>query len=187
MCANWLCAGRIGLGWAYDAISFACHMFMHFSCIRTLFSIYLLYLKCVGTFSYCLSLPLSFLFMLVMSMAHKRKSALSQNPLHFRSSSLSDPTPSSIRFHDEDAQKDFLENFSRRGVHSECRVILADFADTDLPDSFTVGVRSHCMTSRSHVLPCWSKSFTPTCVELILQYNDPGLYRKIRILAKLFA
>ena len=42
-------------------------------------------------------------------------------------------TPSSIRFHDEDARKDFSEKFSRRGVHSECRVILADFADTNLP------------------------------------------------------
>ena len=27
-----------------------------------------------------------------------------------------------------------MENFSRRGVHSKRRVILADFADTDLPD-----------------------------------------------------
>ena len=65
-------------------------------------------------------------------MPPKRKSASSQNPLHSRTSSSSDPTPH-IRFRDKDAQKDFSENFSRRGVHSECRVILADFADTDLP------------------------------------------------------
>ena len=50
------------------------------------------------------------------------------------SASSSDPTPSSIRFFDEDARKDFSENFSRRGVHSKHRVILADFADTNLPD-----------------------------------------------------
>ena len=68
-------------------------------------------------------------------MALKRKSAPSQNPLRSRAStSSSDPTPSSIRFHDEDARKDFSENFSRRGVHSECRVILVDFTDTDLHD-----------------------------------------------------
>ena len=36
MC-NWLCAGRIGLSRAHDAIYFACHMFLHFSCIRTPF------------------------------------------------------------------------------------------------------------------------------------------------------
>ena len=66
-------------------------------------------------------------------MAPKRKSALSQNPLHPRTSSSSDPTPSHIRIHDEDARKDFSENFSRRGVHSERRVILADFINANLP------------------------------------------------------
>ena len=107
-------------------------MFMHSPCIRTLFSIYLLYLNCFGTsLIVSLSLPL-FLFTLVMSMAPKRKLAPSQNPLRSRASSSSDPTPSHIRFRDEDARKDFSENFSRRGVHSECRVILADFTNTDL-------------------------------------------------------
>ena len=133
MCANWLCAGRIGLGWVHDAIYFAYHMFMHSLCIRTLFSIHLLYLNCFGTFLIVsLSLHL-FLFTLVVSMAPKCKSTPSQNPFHSKASSSSDPTPSHIRFCDEDAWKDFLENFSRRGVHLECRVILADFADTDLP------------------------------------------------------
>ena len=74
-----------------------------------------------------------FSFMLVVSMAPKRKSTLSQKPFCFGALSSSDPTPSHIRFRDEDARKDFSENFSRRGVHSECRVILVDFADTDLP------------------------------------------------------
>ena len=71
--------------------------------------------------------------MLVVSMAPKRKSTPSQNPLHSRTSSSSDPTPSHIRFYDKDARKDFLENFSRGGVHSKRRVILVDFVDTDLP------------------------------------------------------
>ena len=65
--------------------------------------------------------------MLVVSMIPKR------NPLRLGASSSFDPTPSHIRFSDEDAQKDFLENFSRRGVHSEHRVILVDFTDIDLP------------------------------------------------------
>ena len=46
----------------------------------------------------------------------------------------SDSTPISLRFRDDDAYKAFLENFSRCGIHSECQVILVDFADTDLPD-----------------------------------------------------
>ena len=73
------------------------------------------------------------MFTLVVPMAPKHKSTPSQNPLHSRASSSSDPTPSHIRFRDEDARKDFSENFSRRGVHLERRVILADFANTDLP------------------------------------------------------
>ena len=67
-------------------------------------------------------------------MAVKRKSASSQDPLRSRASTSSSyPTPFSIRFRDENARKDFSENFSRRGVHLECRIILADFTDTDLP------------------------------------------------------
>ena len=66
-------------------------------------------------------------------MAPKRKFALSQNPLRSRAStSSSDPTPSAIRFRDEDAQKDFSENFSRLGVHSKCRVNLVDFCDAPI-------------------------------------------------------
>ena len=79
-----------------------------------------------------LSLPF-FLFTLVMSMAPKRKSTLARNPFHSGVSSSSDPTPSNIRFRDEDACKAFSENFSRRGVHSERQVMLAEFTDTDLP------------------------------------------------------
>ena len=97
------------------------------------FSICLLYLKLLGTFLIVfLSLPL-FLFMIVVSMAPKRKSTPAWNPLYSRASSSSDPTLSHIRFRDDDAFKAFSENFSRQGIHSECQVVLSDFADTDLP------------------------------------------------------
>ena len=68
-------------------------------------------------------------------MAPKCKSTSSWNPLRSRASTSSNtnPTPSSIRFCDKKACKDFLENFSRQGVHSERQVILSDFFDTDLP------------------------------------------------------
>ena len=68
-----------------------------------------------------------------MSMVPKRKSTPARNPFRSGASSSSDPTLSHIRFRDDDAFKAFLENFSRRGLHSECQVILSDFADTDLP------------------------------------------------------
>ena len=100
----------------------------------SLFNILVIF-ELLWDFSDCLFLSLSFLFTLVMSMAPKRKSAPSQNPSRSRaSSSSSNPIPSHIRFHDENARKDFSKNFSQRGVHLEHRVILADFADIDLPD-----------------------------------------------------
>ena len=66
-------------------------------------------------------------------MAPKRKSTPAQNSLRSGASSSSDPSPSTVQFHDDDAFKAFSKNFSRRGIHSECQVILSDFADTDLP------------------------------------------------------
>ena len=68
-----------------------------------------------------------------MSMAPKRKSIPTQNLLRSGASSSSDPSPSNVRFRDDDAFKAFLENFSRRGIHLEHQVVLLDFADTDLP------------------------------------------------------
>ena len=133
MCAICICAGRFGLGWAHDAISFACPMFMHFPCIRTSFQYTLYILKLLGTFLIViLSLPLC-LFTIVVSTAPKRKSTPTRNLLCSGASSSSDPTLTHIRFRDDDAFKAFSENFSRRGIHLERQVILTDFADTDLP------------------------------------------------------
>ena len=134
MCANWLCAGRIGLGWAHDAFYIACHMFMHFPCIRTFFSIYFDIFELIGTFLIVSFFLLLFLFTLVVFMAPKCKFTLSQNPLCSGASTSSNLTPSHIWFHGEDARKAFSENFSQWGIHSNRRVILADFVDTDLPD-----------------------------------------------------
>ena len=66
-------------------------------------------------------------------MAPKRKSTPARNPLRSGASSSSDSAPLSLQFRDDDAHKAFLENFSRRGIHSERQVILSDFADIDLP------------------------------------------------------
>ena len=71
--------------------------------------------------------------MLVVSMTPKCKSTLARNPLRSGASSSSDPSPSTIRFRDDDAFKAFLENFSRRGIHLERQVVLSDFANIDVP------------------------------------------------------
>ena len=77
--------------------------------------------------------PLSILFTLVVSLAPKRKSTPARNPLHSGASSSSDHAPLSLYFRNDDAHKAFTENFSRRGIHSKCRVILGHFIDTDFP------------------------------------------------------
>ena len=143
MCAICLCADRFGLGWAHDAISFACNMFMHFPCIRTSFQ-YIWYIwKFLGFFD-CFSFFPSLLFTSVVFMAPKCKSTPARNPLHSSASSSSDPTLSHFQFRD-DAFKAFLENFSRRGIHSKRQVILMDFADTNLPSViYSKGWESLC-------------------------------------------
>ena len=107
-------------------------MFIHPHAYVLLFNILAIF-ELLRAFLIVSFFSLSLLFTLVMSMAPKRKSTPSQNPLRSGASSSSDPTPSHIRLCDEDAWKDFSENFSRRGVHLERRVILSDFSDTDLP------------------------------------------------------
>ena len=100
-----------------------------------IFCFYHIDIKLFGAFLR-VSLPPSLFLALVFSMAPKHKSTPSQNPLRFKpsfSSSLSDSTPSHVRFHDDKVCKDFLENFSRRGIHSERQVVLSDFFYTDLP------------------------------------------------------
>ena len=66
-------------------------------------------------------------------MAPKRKSTPARNPFRSGACSSSDPSTSHVQFRDDDAFKAFSENFSRQGIHSECQVILLDFADINLP------------------------------------------------------
>ena len=68
-----------------------------------------------------------------------------------------------------------LTRHSRRTFQDEVFIRNAkSFWQTSLtltfPLSFTVGNGSHCVTSRSLVLSCLSRSFTPTCIGLIVQY-----------------
>ena len=130
-----LCAGRIGLGWAHDAITFACHMFMHSHAYVLYIQYILILFCCLGLFwlSLSYSLSLSLLFALACFMAPKCKSTSSRNLLRSGASTSSDPTHFSVWFDNEKAKSDFFENFSRRGIHLERQVILSDFSDTDLP------------------------------------------------------
>ena len=133
MCGISLCVGRIGLGWAHDIFTLhvTCSCIIHiFVCLFT----YSYYCELCLSFSDCFFLsPLYLLVTLVVSIAPKRKSTLTQNPIHYGASTSSDHAPLTPHFRNDDAHKAFTENFSRRGIHSKHQVILGHFADTDLP------------------------------------------------------
>ena len=133
MCAISLCAGRIGLSWAHDVLTLHVTCSYIFPYICTSFHIFLLLWTVLELFWLSLSFPSLFLVTLVMSLAPKRKSIPARNPLHSSASTSFDHAPLSLRFRNNDAHKAFTEKFSRRGIHSEHRVILGHFADTDLP------------------------------------------------------
>ena len=126
-----------------------------------------------------LLLPLN-LFTLVVSIAPKCKSTPAQNLLCSGASSSTDPSPSNVRFYDDDAFKAFSENFSRQGIHLEHQVILSDIADTDLLSVIHSRGWESLVTFRSHVLSCLSRSFTPTCTGLIVQYLSFSLAFEVR-------
>ena len=126
----------VGLDWAEPMMQFTLHVTC--SCISHAYVLHfniLAIFELFWSFSDCLfsiSLPL-FLLTLIMSIAPKHKSTPARNPFHSKASSSFDSTPISLWFHHDDAHKAFSENFSRRSIHSECQVILVDFADINLP------------------------------------------------------
>ena len=73
---NWLCVGRIGLGWAHDAFYIACHMFMHSYAYILSLQYILIHLNYFWDFSDCLSLSLSFLFCVSLCLWHPNASLL---------------------------------------------------------------------------------------------------------------
>ena len=108
----------VGLDWAKPMM----FLLLHVTC-SCIFHAYIplilsiLILICVGTFfvSLCLSLSFFLSLRLACSMAPKRKFTPSQNALHSEAASSSpfaDSTPFHVRFHDEKACTEFLENFS---------------------------------------------------------------------------
>ena len=130
---NCLCADRLNPWWYYCCTSHACA----FSCIHTLHSIYFCIFELFGAFLIISFFPLPLSLSLVYvsaSMAPKHKSALSRNPLHSWASSSSILPPFLFGSMMRMPERTSWRNFLKKNVHSEHRVILADFVDIDLPD-----------------------------------------------------
>ena len=127
------------------------------------------------------SFPSLFLFTLVVFMAPKGKSTPARNPLHSGASSFSDYAPLSLSgfvmmMPTRHLQKKFLVEAFIWNTESFWVILLI----LTFPLSFIVGNGSHCVTSRSLVLSYLSRSFTPTCMGLIVQYLFSSLAFKVR-------
>ena len=132
-----------------------------FSCIRSFFSIYLLYLNCVGTFlivslsfSLSLFLPLSSvcislcLWHLNANLFHPKTLFILGHPFHLI-----------LLLHLFGSVMKMPERPSRRIFLDEAFILNAKLSwrtspTLTYPLSFIVGVGSHCVTSRSHVHLC---------------------------------
>ena len=161
--------GWIGLGWAHDVFTIAYHMLMHFHAYILYILYIFIYWIVLGLFWLSLSpsLSLSLLFTLVASwhlninLLRPRTLFVLRQPLlltllpHTSSSVMRRPKWISLRTSLDEA---FIQN-----AKSFCQIS----PTLTYPLSFTVGVRSHCVTSQSLVHPCWYRSSTPTCMDLI--------------------
>ena len=160
----------IGLDWAEPMMLFVLHVTC--SCISHAyvpsFQYIWYYWCCLGLYwLFFLFLPL-FLFTLVVSMAPKRKSTLARNPLCSETSShlilLYLIFGSVMMMPSRHFRRTFLDEAFIRNAKSFCRTL----PTSTFPLSFTVGDGSHYVTSRSPVLSCLSRSFTLTCMGLIV-------------------
>ena len=171
-----LCAGRIGLGWAHDVFIVACHMFMHFSCIRTsLF--YLTDIDIVWYSSACLS------FFRLVCAWHPSISLLYPQTLivlgHHLFLILLFLMSSSAMIKPVRAfQRTFLDAAFIRNAKSSFRIFLI----LTYPLLLIVGVGSPFVSSRLAVPPWSYRGFTPICMDLITPYHISSLVFEILVL-----
>ena len=132
-------------------------------------------------FSDCLSLSPSHSVCINLCLWHLNASLLRPRTLFV----LGHPLPLILFHHIFSSVMRMPKRPSRRTFLDKAFILNAEsFWQTSLtltyPMSLTVGVGSHCVTSQSHVHPCWSRSFTPTCMDLIFQYLILSLAFEVR-------
>ena len=165
MCAYYvemMCVGKIGVGWAHDVFSFACHMFMHFSYIHTIFFLYLIDINYVGTFLFIplsLSLFLSLSFFQLVALWHLNGNLLCIGTLFVPGHLLFPPL---LILHPPMSSSMMIKLVStfRRTFHDTTFIWNAKsfyriFPILTFPLSSIVGVESHCVASQS-LVRLWS-------------------------------
>ena len=129
-------------------------MFVHFPCIRTIFSIYLLYLNCFRTFL-IVSLSPSLFVCISMCLWHLNASLLRPRTLFI----LGHPLLLILLCHIFSSMMRMPKRLSRRTFLNEAFILNAKSSWQTSPTLtysmlFTIELGSHCVTTRSHVHPC---------------------------------
>ena len=178
---NCLYAGRFGLGWAHNDITVARHMLMHFHAYVLYIQYISIYLNYFWDFSECFFLPPHSL-VYVSASWHQNISLHRLGTLfilgHLRLLNLPLLLFNSVMSKlEKTSQRDFLNEVFIRNAESSCRTS----PTLTYPQSFIVEVGSHCVTSRSPVLLCWSWSSTPTCMDWIILFLFFILVFEVRV------
>ena len=177
-----MCAGRIGLGWAHDFFNVACHMFMHFSCIRTFIYLYSDIDLC-WCFSTCFFLSL---FLSLVALWHLNGNLLRPGTLFILGQLLLLPllilhhlTLGSMMIK---PIRTFWRTFHDVTFIQNAKSFYQIFPILTFRLSSSIGVGSNCVASRSLVLPWSYKSFTPTCTDSTILYLSLSLAFKVHAL-----
>ena len=175
-----LCTGRFWLGWAHDTFNVACHMFMHFSCIRTFIYLYSDIDLC-WCFSTCFFLSL---FLSLVALWHLNGNLLRPGTLFILGQLLLLPllilhhlTLGSMMIK---PIRTFWRTFHDVTFIQNAKSFYQIFPILTFPLSSTIGVGSYCMASWSLVLPWSYRSFTPTCTDPTILYLIVSLAFKVR-------
>ena len=142
------CCMLLGLDWVELMMLFM----LHISCLCIFMHAYLHFFIFLYWFVWCFSasLFLPLFLALVCSMAPKRKSTPSQNPLRSgasSSSSPSDPIPSHIWFSDDKLVKTFWRTSHDEAFIQNAKSLYRIFSILTFPLSSIVGVKSHYVAS----------------------------------------
>ena len=175
----------VGLDWAepmmFLLLHVTCSCIFH-ACIPIFFL--LIDINCVWYFSACFSLSFSFFWL--VALWHLNVSPLLPGTLFVSRHLLLLPLlilPHLISgFVMIKPVRTFWRTFPDAAFIRNAKSFYRIFSILTFPLSSTVGVGSHCVASRSFVLPWSYMSFTPTCTYLIILHLILSLTFEVRVL-----
>ena len=174
----------VGLDWAKPMMLFILHVTCSCIPMHTFFLFNISWYTWIFFWDFydCLSLPLSSVCV-NLCLWYPNASLLHYGILFVMGHSLRlilllHPFDSMMRMLERPSMRTFLDKAFILNAKSSWRTS----PTLAYPLSFIVGVGSHCVTSRSHVHLCWFRSFTSTCMDLIIQYLISLLAFEVRAL-----